>query len=237
MKKSVLADNNHITEKTKKELVKAATKLFAQKGYSGTTTRELAAAFGKSKGGLYHYVESKKQICNFVIDFTINDLEKSLAKIEEVPPDSSAKEALIKAISSYSKAIYELQDMQIFIEHVVMDISRKERRVLYDAGRKTMSHFEALLNNGIEKGEFKIGDVKLIAYMITLLVTGWPNRRWFLSRQYTFDEYVQKVTSSVLKLVGASNIDIDEINTYPQTEEVWKCVSIANSGEKEKHGI
>lgn len=212
IKKSVLVDNNPITEKTKIELVKAATKLFAQKGYSGTTTRELAAAFGKSKGGLYHYVESKKQICNFVIDFTINDLEKSLAKIEEVHPDASAKEALIKAISSYSRAIYELQDMQIFIEHVVMDISRKERHVLYEAGRKTMSHFEALLNKGIEKGEFKIDDPKLVAYMITLLVTGWPNRRWFLRRQYTFDEYIGKVTASVLKLIGAGNTESDDIS-------------------------
>lgn len=215
MKKSVLADSNHITEKTKKELVKAATKLFAQKGYKGTTTRELAAAFGKSKGGLYHYVESKKQICNFVIDFTINDLESSLAQIEEIPSGSTVKEALIKAINSYSKALYELQDMQIFIEHVVMDISRKERRVLYEAGRKTMGHFEALLKKGIEKGEFKIDDPKLIAFMITLLVTGWPNRRWFLRRHYTFDEYVRKVTSSVLKLVGALDVGVDEIYTYP----------------------
>lgn len=193
--------NGYVSEDIRKELVRTATSLFIKKGYRNTTTRELAAAFGKSNGGLYYYVESKKQMLGLVLDYIVNDLDKSLVKMEEIPPQTNATEALVKAIKSYSESMYELQDMQIFIEHVVVEISTEENKILYAAGRKTISHFEHLLYKGIKMGEFKIDDPKLIAFMITHLITGWPNRRWFLTQHYTYDKYVQEVINIILTLI------------------------------------
>jgi len=47
---------------TETKILKAALKLFAQQGYSGTTTRELAQLAGVAEGTLFRHFESKKAI-------------------------------------------------------------------------------------------------------------------------------------------------------------------------------
>src|SRR3954463_2105524 len=39
--------------------VRAAVRLFAEKGFEATSVREIVEAAGVTKGGLYHYFESK----------------------------------------------------------------------------------------------------------------------------------------------------------------------------------
>ena len=47
---------------TQERILKAAEKLFARRGYGGTTTRDLAQAAGVAEGTLFRHFESKKAI-------------------------------------------------------------------------------------------------------------------------------------------------------------------------------
>jgi AcrR family transcriptional regulator len=47
---------------TETKILQAALKLFAQRGYSGTTTRDLAQAAGVAEGTLFRHFENKKAI-------------------------------------------------------------------------------------------------------------------------------------------------------------------------------
>jgi AcrR family transcriptional regulator len=49
-------------EETQTRILKAAEKLFAKRGYGGTTTRDLAAAAGVAEGTLFRHFENKKAI-------------------------------------------------------------------------------------------------------------------------------------------------------------------------------
>ena len=49
-------------EDTPERILKAAEKLFARRGYGGTTTRDLAQAAGVAEGTLFRHFESKKAI-------------------------------------------------------------------------------------------------------------------------------------------------------------------------------
>ncbi len=49
-------------EDTSERILKAAQKLFARRGYGGTTTRDLAQAAGIAEGTLFRHFESKKAI-------------------------------------------------------------------------------------------------------------------------------------------------------------------------------
>ena len=51
-----------IRKKTKENILNAALKLFAEKGYHGTSINDIAKAANISKGLAYNYFESKKQI-------------------------------------------------------------------------------------------------------------------------------------------------------------------------------
>src|ERR1051325_10530105 len=44
------------------KVVRAAVRLFAEKGFEATTVREIVEEAGVTKGGLYHYFESKDDL-------------------------------------------------------------------------------------------------------------------------------------------------------------------------------
>jgi AcrR family transcriptional regulator len=49
-------------EKAKQRIIEAATGLFTQKGYNGTTMDDIAEVLGVSKGAIYQYFKSKQQL-------------------------------------------------------------------------------------------------------------------------------------------------------------------------------
>ena len=44
------------------EILEHATRLFAQRGYDGTTLQDIADAIGITRPGLYNYINSKEQL-------------------------------------------------------------------------------------------------------------------------------------------------------------------------------
>jgi AcrR family transcriptional regulator len=44
------------------EILEHATRLFAERGYDGTTLQDIADAIGITRPGLYHYISSKEQL-------------------------------------------------------------------------------------------------------------------------------------------------------------------------------
>jgi AcrR family transcriptional regulator len=56
------ADTHHGEEATRLRILQAALRLFAAKGYEGTTTKDLAAAANVAEGTLFRYFPNKKAI-------------------------------------------------------------------------------------------------------------------------------------------------------------------------------
>ena len=57
-----------VTEATRRdEIIKTATKLFKEKGYSAVTMRDLATAMGMKAASLYNHINSKQEILKAII--------------------------------------------------------------------------------------------------------------------------------------------------------------------------
>jgi len=65
-----MADDKALTkgEKTRVAIINAAHKVFLQKGFHGTSMREIADEAGLALGGLYNYFDSKEKIFGAVLD-------------------------------------------------------------------------------------------------------------------------------------------------------------------------
>lgn len=69
--------------RTKRKIFETSMKLFAEKGYDGTSIEEITAQVGVAKGTLYYHFSSKEEIFNFLIEEGMNLLKNSIKiKIE-----------------------------------------------------------------------------------------------------------------------------------------------------------
>ena len=69
----------------KAAIVEAAVRLFAEKGFGGTTTRELAAAVGVSEPVLYQHFATKRDLYDAIIE--------SISKVQHMEADVLLEEA------------------------------------------------------------------------------------------------------------------------------------------------
>ena len=188
-------------DKVRKDIILLASKLFIEKGYDRTSLRELAKAFGLSKGGLYHYIGSKEDILHMILEFTASGENKFLDEMAEQALSLSPTEAIRYSIERSIKFMDEYQDMYVFISHVSVNLSRSERQDLFKAFSGVAEYWENLLIRGVETGDFIVEDPKSIAFFIIHLNTAWAHRRWYLRKLYTLEQYTQLVTDLVLSKI------------------------------------
>ena len=65
----------------REQIVEAATRVFAQKGFSRATTREVARVAGVSEGTIYNYFEDKGALLTAILD-KLNETERRTADFE-----------------------------------------------------------------------------------------------------------------------------------------------------------
>lgn len=79
-----------IREKSRNNILNAALKLFASKGYQNTSISDIADEASISKGLLYNYFSSKEELTRSVMEILFVELEK-ITKVIEVEKDSFKK--------------------------------------------------------------------------------------------------------------------------------------------------
>ena len=92
-----------IRKKTKENILNAALKLFAEKGYHGTSINDIAKAANISKGLAYNYFESKKQIIEAIFKQLFDEAGKFITIMDSVK-DPYEK---LKLVIEFSFRYYE----------------------------------------------------------------------------------------------------------------------------------
>ena len=192
------SNDERLISERRKQIVKAATRLFVKHGYQRTNTRELCNALGMSKGTLYHYVGTKADILYLVLKFALEDRAKLIERLKEETEHLSVTEAIRVSIAEYFANVDELQDMYNFINHAIVDLPKNDRSTMFDAFQDMVTYFENLIKKGINNGEFVDNNPTLVAHNIVLEVTAWAHQRWFLRKRVTFEEYMAYEIDHVL---------------------------------------
>lgn len=199
--KSSVKDESLI-EMRREQMMFAAVKLFKEKGFHRTTTREIAKTAGFSIGTLYEYIRTKEDILYLVCDGIYNEVHNRLS-------DLAVKEGTIVALKSAIHQYYTLID-DMSDEFVVMYQESKslpKDALQYVLGKELemVSLFESILVSCDKSGELRIkqDEIKLAAHHIVVQGQMWAFRRWALSKEYSIDTYIQVQQNQLLNgLVG-----------------------------------
>lgn len=95
--------NRDRTARTQGALMQAARALFVEKGYAETSTPEIVAAAGITRGALYHHFEDKRALFRAIV--TDEALAVAEAIERQTPDGLSPIDALLKGSTAYLDAM------------------------------------------------------------------------------------------------------------------------------------
>lgn len=156
--------------KTRAQLVDVARQLFAKKGVEDTTMNDIAVASKKGRRTLYTYFKSKEQIYRAVVE---SELEMLSARMEitaakNLEPDAKILELIITHLDSIKMVVYRNGTLKA---NFFRDIWRVEtKRKHFDA--KEVELFRVVLQEGKDKGIFRIDDVEITADILHYCIKG-----------------------------------------------------------------
>ncbi len=154
----------------KRAILKAALKLFVERGYKKTKMETIAQEAGLSKGLLYFYFKSKDQILAEIIRENFSGLLKKLQGVSKksVDPIEGLRKFVEIEVSFYTKnrplsrLLYSL-----LVGYEIEDLSEEYKRVFIELHRKEREILEGILERGIEDGVFKRIDRNLLLHFVS----------------------------------------------------------------------
>lgn len=194
------SNDEALVQERRQHIAECAIKLFLDKGYKATTTREIAKACGMSEGALYRYIGSKDDILHLICiarAIGAQRLETFRRELGNISPT----EALKACINLCFLWADNSRDYNLFFNREIRHLSHEDRRALLEDQVAIVRFFERLLIEGTDTGEFQMESPLLVAHDILMKVHDWGLRRWFLRQYVTLEEYARIHTELVLKAI------------------------------------
>jgi TetR/AcrR family transcriptional regulator, cholesterol catabolism regulator len=152
------------------ELTRAAARLFAEKGYHGTSIGDLAKALGVRKASLYSHIESKQDL----LYETMRDGAVAFhAALDAIPDDLPAVEKIRLALRGHLRVVSEQLDVAtVFVrEWRYLDGARREE--ILAERRRYEERFRVLFREGRELGELRTDLDDASAALLALSAANW----------------------------------------------------------------
>lgn len=91
---------------SRERVLGAAAQIFNEKGYSGTTMRDVGRAVGLQAASLYYHYRSKDELIEAVLDKGVDDVAASVrAAVKAVPDAASHKERIAIALDAHLRSV------------------------------------------------------------------------------------------------------------------------------------
>lgn len=180
-------------------IVDSAMKLFSEKGFRGTTTRELAASVGVTEPVLYQHFATKNDLYSAIIDSKSHAVEKVVGEMERFL-DTADDRAFFTHLGSLILHFYDKDPP--FLRLLLF--SALERHELSDLFHERQScSFERpiirYIEKRVEQGAFRRFDPALIAHSFMGMVANYGMNRML---------YPSKVSSLPREVLIEGMVDI-----------------------------
>ena|SRR5437868_4272881 len=154
----------------REELTRIAARLFAERGYQGTSLADLAGELGIQKPSLYHHIESKEDL---LWEVASDGAEAFHAALDGVPADAPAAERIRLALQAHLAVVAQQLDVAtVFVRE--WRYLEGERRARFLAERRRYEErVRDLFRDGVERSELRTDLDISTAALLFLSAANW----------------------------------------------------------------
>lgn len=194
--KSSVKDENLI-EIRRNQMIQGSVKLFKEKGFHRTTTREIAKEAGFSIGTLYEYIRTKEDVLFLVCDSIYDEVNNRLSALSLT---DGTLNGLKLAIHQYFSLIDDMSDEFLVMYQESKSLPKDALQYVLKKEMLMVALFENLLELCVKSGELRTEkkNINLAAHHIVVQGQMWAFRRWALHANYSIEEYIQVQTDQLM---------------------------------------
>jgi TetR/AcrR family transcriptional regulator, cholesterol catabolism regulator len=152
------------------ELTRQAARLFAQKGYHGTSMGDLAQAMGVQKGSLYSLTESKQEL---LYETMREGAVAFHAGLDALPEDAVATEKIRLALRAHLRVVAEQLDLATVFIREWRYLEGERRDEFVAERRRYEERVRALFREGRERGGLRTDLDDATATLLALSAANW----------------------------------------------------------------
>jgi AcrR family transcriptional regulator len=152
------------------ELTRQAARLFAEKGYHGTSIGDLAEAMGVQKGSLYAHIDSKADL---LWEVARDGATAFHAALDAVPDDVPAAEKIRLALRAHLAVVAEQLDIATVFIREWRYLEGERREEFIAERRRYEERFRMLFREGRELGELRTDLDDATATLLALSAANW----------------------------------------------------------------
>lgn len=180
----------------REEILTIACRLFSQKGYHGTTIRDISDACGILAGSLYAHINSKEDLLYEITERGARAFLESLRPIVE--SEKTAVEKLRQGLRAHIRVIEKNLEAATVFFHEWKALTDERRAKI----QKKRDEYEALwariLSEGVERGEFADLDQKF-ARLLILSAGNWLYQWYCPNGKLSADEIADRFVNMMLR--------------------------------------
>ena len=187
-------------EATKSNIIESSKRLFSQKGYLAVTMQDICDCCSLSRGGLYRYFSSTKEIFIAMLEQDIEDNSKAVKKA--IREKVSAKVIFEHYLGHERNEVFSDTRGLYFAIHEFAFVESEYRAYFDKRVEKSVDILSTLFRYGQETGEFKVFNVTDIATHIIYFFDGLKTSSSVLT---ITEEIIDKQINIVKEIVCENN--------------------------------
>jgi AcrR family transcriptional regulator len=144
---------SHKYQQQRLQAIRSAAAVFADKGFHGSSTRDIAEHLGIKQGSLYYYFKSKEEALGEVCLFGIEDYVDHMKVI--AASDQSFESKLMATITSHLSSYRERNEALKVYNDERLYLPEEKRRTLKSLGSRYRQMLEEIFEEGVRSGALR----------------------------------------------------------------------------------
>lgn len=147
------------------EILEHATRLFAERGYDGTTLQDIADAIGITRPGLYNYISSKEQLLAALVS-DVSENTVHIVRAVRLRTDLSSVEKLRAVVRALVLQRAGAPERFRVLDRTEAALPEEVAALHLKARREVLAETRTIIEEGVSRGEFRPRDERLAALSV-----------------------------------------------------------------------